>query len=306
MEKVEIALYDSLMTPLNKIGNNWSLTGAAIAPTSVNWKYYGGVQDCAISPAVLPDEKQRITVFTDKDIMSPLVNQVESDYKVAFLHECKQIHPFAYKFILSLEDDFDLIVTHDEGLLARGPKYVKVSTGSTWISDEKAKLYQKNKLLSHIASNKNWAPGHQLRHIITSLIKDKVEVDFWGSAFKEFEKEDKYLCLKDYCFSITVMNAKNNNYFTETLIDAFRCGTVPIFWGCENLGEYFNEKGVLRFNSPAELYDILKSLSFDKYQEMLPYVEENYHISTRHTQLDDNVAQAILSSLIQEEAHEDA
>tara|TARA_R100001129_G_C5297565_1_gene241544 strand:- start:476 stop:1390 length:915 start_codon:yes stop_codon:yes gene_type:complete len=297
MNKIEAALYDSLMTPLNKIGDNWSLTGAAVAPTQVNWNYCGGIQDCAISPAILPSGKQKITIFTDKDIASPLVHQIDSEYKVAFLHECKQIHPFAYKMILLLEHQFDLIVTHDEDLLARGPKYVKISTGSTWISDDKAQIYDKNKLLSHIASDKNWAPGHQLRHIITKLIKDKFEVDFWGSAFKKFDKGDKYLCLKDYCFSITVMNAKNNNYFTETLIDAFRCGTVPIFWGCDNLGEYFNEKGVLRFNSPKELYGILEGLSFEKYKEMLPYVEENYRIAMSHTQLDDNVIQAIMSSI---------
>jgi hypothetical protein len=298
---IKVGLYDSLMTNLNKTGDKWSLTGAACLPQKVQWDYLGGLQDCAASPATAPKDRQYITVFTDKDLGSPFVHEVDSEYKIAFLHECKQIHPFAYKWILSLENNFDFIVTHDENLLSRGPKYLKISTGSTWVPDDKSQIYDKTKLLSHISSNKAWAPGHQLRHIITKMINGRYEVDFWGSAFKEFEKKDKYLCLKDYCFSITVMNAKNNNYFTETLIDTFRCGTVPIFWGCENLGEYFNEKGILRFNSPAELTDILDNLSKDRYLEMLPYVKENYEIAKNHTQLDDLVLGAILSGIEEEQ-----
>ena len=298
MVKIEVGLYDSLMTELNKMGDNWSLTGAACSPEKVQWNYFGGVQDCAVYPATLPQNKQYITIFTDKDIASPFVGEVESEYKVAFLNECRQVHPFAYKWILSLENNFDFVVTHDESLLSRGPKYLKVaSPGTTWIPDEKSKVYEKTKLLSHIASDKAWCQGHQLRHIITKMIENRFEVDFWGSSFEGFGKKDKYLCLKDYCFSITVMNAKIDNYFTETLVDTFRCGTVPIFWGCENLGEYFNEKGILRFNSPKELIHILENLSKEKYYEMLPYVKENFNTAKNYTQIDDTVLEVILRAI---------
>tara|TARA_Y100000296_G_scaffold86822_1_gene128025 strand:+ start:1380 stop:2297 length:918 start_codon:yes stop_codon:yes gene_type:complete len=302
IEKNKVGLYDSLMTNVCKIDEQWSVTGALTAPKKVCWDYLGGIQDCAISPAKVPDEEYYITVFTDKDLHSPLVNNVKSKYKVAFLHECRQIHPFAYSWILSAEDKFDFIVTHDETLLSRSEKYLKISTGSSWISENKAKIYDKTKLLSHIASNKSWAPGHKLRHIITKAIDGKYDVDFWGSAFKEFEKQDKYLCLKDYYFSITIMNAKNNNYFTETLVDAFRCGTVPIFWGCENLGEYFNEKGILRFTTPQEFRHIMDNLTKEQYYEMLPYIRENFEIAKQHTQLDDLVFDTIMCKIEEQES----
>ena len=72
---------------------------------------------------------------------------------------------------------------------------------------------------------------------------------------------------------------------------------MPIFWGCENIGEYFNEKGILRFNNPKEFLNILNNLTMEKYQELLPYVKENFEIAKGHIQLDDRVCDAILGGI---------
>ena len=91
-------------------------------------------------------------------------------------------------------------------------------------------------------------------------------------------------------FSVTVMNAKHDHYFTETLVDTFRCGTIPIFWGCENIGEYFNEKGILKVNTGEELFSILNSLSEEKYKSMLEYVHENFELAKKYVCVDDVIA----------------
>ena len=243
----------------------------------------------------MPEEDTLVTVFTDKDIVSPYIDQVKSKYKIAFLNECRSVHPFAYEWIVQVEDKFDFIVTHDADLLDRSSKYLKVSTGTSWLTDDESKIYEKNKLLSHIVSNKSWCRGHKLRHIIAEAIQNRYEVDLWGSAYTSFENKTEPL--RDYYFSITVMNAKHNNYFTETLVDTFRCGTVPIFWGCDNVGEYFNEKGILKFNTGPELFDILDGLTENKYHEMLPYVKENFEIAKSHTQMDDLVWSVMLKGI---------
>ena len=186
----------------------------------------------------------------------------------------------------------------DEELLKNKDKFVKiVGPGTTWIPDAQAQVYKKTKLLSHIASKQDWAPGHKLRHIVSRSIKDKYDVDFWGSAHRGFRKNEKLLPLKDYCFSITIMNGRINNYFTETLIDTFRCGTVPIFWGCPNIDEFFNPKGMLIFNGPEQLKQILDNLSFEQYQEMLPYVKENFDRAKDHIYFDDLVHDTIMAEI---------
>ena len=146
-------------------------------------------------------------------------------------------------------------------------------------------------MLSHIVSKQDWARGHKLRYIVAKAIEGKYDVDMWGSAVKPFKT--KLQPLKDYMFSITIMNCKHKDYFTETLVDTFRCGTIPIFWGCPNVGDYFNTDGMLIFKTGPELISILDKLSPQLYKNKLPYVKENFEIAKKHCQLDDKIYEAV-------------
>ena len=97
------------------------------------------------------------------------------------------------------------------------------------------------------------------------------------------------------------MNSKENNYFTETLVDVFRHGTIPIFWGCENIGEYFNEKGILKFNSASELITILDNLSPELYNEKIEYVKENYELAKKYVSMDDTFATNLIERVLKNE-----
>ncbi len=121
----EITLCDSLITFANYNDDIWTTTGAAVQPELVRWKYIGGTQSCAAIPLSIPKEEQYITVFTDKDILTDAVDNIKSKYKIAYINECKEIHPFIYKFIHYVEHKFDFILTHNRDLLKRGNKYVK-------------------------------------------------------------------------------------------------------------------------------------------------------------------------------------
>jgi len=298
MTKVKVNLYDSMMNPLclRKDRGVWSITNSSTDPQIIEWDYLGGDGPTAVKAAHAPAEKRLITVFTEKDMFSPWAEKDTGQYKVLFMHECRGIHPQFYKAVPVVENKFDFIVTHDEDLLKRGPKFLKISSpGNSFISDENAKIYEKTKLLSHIVSKQNWARGHKLRYIIAEAIKDKYEVDLWGSAVRFFDT--KLQPLKDYMFSITVMNCMHKDYFTETLVDTFRCGTIPIFWGCPNVSDYFNIEGMLIFNTGPELISILDSLSSELYKSKMRHVKENFEIAKEHCQIDDKVYNAIIAAI---------
>jgi len=296
MKKLKVNKYDSLMTVENNFVKHqaWTMS-RAWNPKKIEWIYGGGhMSEAAELMRELPEEGIDVTLFTDKDVKSPMVDVVNTKYKVVYLSECRSIHPFAYRNIIEVEDKFDYVFTHDEDLLARGPKYVKNVLGTSWVDDSEAGLHKKTKLLSHIASKNAWARGHNLRHVVGKAIKGKYDVDFWGSAYEPFDS--KTVPLKDYNFSITIMNAAHSNYFTETLVDTFRLGTIPIFWGCDNIGEFFNEKGILRFNTGPELFEILDKLSVDLYESMYEHVKENYEIAKKYVCVDDIIAENIINS----------
>jgi len=52
-------------------------------------------------------------------------------------------------------------------------------------------------------------------------------------------------------------------------------GTIPIYWGCPNIGDYFDESSIITFNNMKDLDEILPTLNKDLYDSMLPGVENN-------------------------------
>ena len=215
-----------------------------------------------------------ITIFTDLCIAPPYPDMVDSKFKVALIIEPPAVNPTPYEQIKHYEDHYDYIFTYDESLLARGAKYIFYTLGSTDVLDEDAGIHPKSKLLSMIASKKTFCPGHRLRHKIISIIKNTVDIDLWGGAYQKFDMEHKPSRdepLKDYMFSIVVRNQRMKNYFGEQITDCFRMGTVPIFWGCPNIGEFFNLDGIIQFDTIAELENILKNISEICKLRFLPY-----------------------------------
>ena len=273
MEKIHVNIHDkNFIHSISEDG--FDTASAGLEPTKLQWvrglyKWDG------------------VTVFTDYYLTDPVVDLVESKHKVAWLVEPKSIHPWAYDNILSVEDKFDKIYTHDADLLNRGDKYVRSIVGSCRVPKQDRKIYDKSKNISIIASHKRDTEGHQFRH---AIIKACPELDAWGSGYKRFDS--KLDPLKDYMFSIAVMNSRVDNYFTEILTDCIACGTVPIFWGTPNIGDFFNTDGIIEF---ANFDDFAKvKLSRDVYCDMLPAVKENFNRLSNYLSTDDYIADLIM------------
>jgi hypothetical protein len=81
-------------------------------------------------------------------------------------------------------------------------------------------------------------------------------------------------------FSIVIENTREKNYFSEKLMDCIITKTIPIYYGCENIGDYFNTKGWILLkdeqNFLQELYAQLHTLNDTYYMTHYSIVEENY------------------------------
>ena len=78
-------------------------------------------------------------------------------------------------------------------------------------------------------------------------------------------------------FHICVENNRAKNYFTEKIIDCIVSKTVPIYYGCPNIEEYFDLNGIIIINNTEECIDKVNKLKEEDYYKMLPYVEKNYN-----------------------------
>lgn len=222
---------------------------------------------------------KNLTILTDDDLYK--IDDIDSQVKIGWLVESKLIKPGSYEFIKNNIDKFQKIFTHDYELLNLSEKFEFLHVGGCWIEHTDRKIHKKNKLVSIITSEKYGSEGYDLRHRVVDSISC---VDVFGRGYNEIP--NKIVGLKDYKYSIVIENCKYNYYFTEKLIDCFITGTVPIYWGCPDIGVFFDKKGILTFETIDELNSIIENLG-DFYEENKISILKNFYISMRYLIADD-------------------
>ena len=213
------------------------------------------------------------SIHIDRHIFSQ-VNKSKINY--AMLSESKTIIPKVYaevsKNVRFIEDNYELLFTHDTSLSALSEKFVLINPpASSWILESNRKIYKKTKLISMIASTKTMCNEHLFRQAIAK--KFASQIDLFGRG-RSTELKNKIDGLKDYCFSICMENSTYNNCYTEKITDCFSVGTIPIYYGPKVAYEHFNPEGIIDLKD----FDISK-MSQELYYQKLQAVRENYEIA---------------------------
>lgn len=220
-----------------------------------------------------------VTLFTDEWINNPIVDEVKSRYKIGWLHEPYCLHVPTYECAEQNFDKFDLILTYHQPFLNKYPDKCKLTIyGGTWIDKTQWGIKPKSKLCSMLIGSKMSTDGHRIRHDIAQMIEEAgFDVDFYGAKGTptEYGQNAKYASLSDYCFSIATETCREDNLFTEWLIDCFALGTIPIFWGAPNVHEFFDVDGIIQFDTVDRLQKILSGLNWIQYMKRLGSAYEN-------------------------------
>jgi hypothetical protein len=194
--------------------------------------------------------------------------------KVGWLIEPRGINPGIYnaKYL----DYFNYMLSFDRRLISLNPeKILFYPFGCCWIPEKDRGIHPKTKMVSMVCSGKAYSDGHRFRN----MIYDKYINRFDGYGRYKNPIENKADALRDYRFSICIQNTKTDDYFTEIIMDCFMTGTVPIFWGTDNIGRYFNKNGIIQLGSEVEMPSILDSLSDDMYKSMSDAIQDNYNLA---------------------------
>jgi len=181
---------------------------------------------------------------------------------------------------------YRMILTHDPFLLACHPGYQFNPHGMSWVYREGdlLKAPPKSEWMSMITSDLSELPGHRLRlSIARKLHQGGYPVQIFGRniPWGPFI-QDKREGLAPYLFNIAVENCRKQNYFTEKLIDCFVTRTVPLYWGCPNIADFFNPAGMILFETEEEFWMRLGEVLANGqalYQQMTPALAENLQIA---------------------------
>lgn len=219
----------------------------------------------------LETNESEFCFFIDNGITSN-VNTAKKNY--GWLRESKTIIPKYYfwveKNIIPLKEKFIKVFTHDLELSKISDIFELVPCDMKSVFSQ-GEVYPKNKLVSMISSNKNMCEEHKFRLKMVEKFRNKC--DLFGNGFN-YIKDKKY-GLKDYCFSITIENGTYPNMITEKITDCFMTGTIPIYYGIKNIGDFFDKNGIIELTEDFRIED----LSFDLYYSKMDSVKKNFEIS---------------------------
>jgi hypothetical protein len=211
------------------------------------------------------------TFFTDTCLDQ--AKQDNSPRKIGWLIEPNGFSGDHYKKAMKLEKEFDTILTYERDLLDTGRRVYKFYPhGGSWIAREKWAIVKKSADTCIIVSEKKNTYGQVLRHEVVRRLGTMLDV--YGRGYNPVQS--KYTVLAPHRFAVIIESVRRDYYFTEKLIDCLSVGTIPIYWGCPSIDNFFDARGIIEMRNITELQEFLATADYRGiYENLLPYAREN-------------------------------
>ena len=100
--------------------------------------------------------------------------------------------------------------------------------------------------LSIIMSKKNFSEGHEKRiNFIDKLINSPIAkyIDIYGDGYTPIP--DKWDGIAQYKYHLVIENSSIKDYWSEKLADSFLGFSLPIYYGCPNIFDYFSKDSII-------------------------------------------------------------
>jgi len=155
---------------------------------------------------------------------------------------------------------FGCVLTAQEAWALSHPDRIYSQTANHWyygagensvISLEElmqADIPEKTGTISMIWSSKReYYTMHNKRNFFMQKIKEALpDLDIYGKDIRPID--DKAEAIDNYKYHIAIENHWGLNHWTEKLADCFLGYSLPLYYGCPNLTEYFPERSFLRLD----------------------------------------------------------
>lgn len=114
--------------------------------------------------------------------------------------------------------------------------------------------------------------------------KNDPSFEFFGAGWKQNEFKsykgkinNKYDTLKNYKFALSYENeGQINGLVSEKIFDCFYARTIPVFWGAENVSDFFPPETFIdkrEFKTYQDLHSFLINMSEEEYSRRLMTIE---------------------------------
>jgi len=209
-------------------------------------------------------------------------------------------------WMIEKHDSFAKVFTHH--IIPNNDKYVVSQPALPWhvnkTFDELVSIHipKKTKKLSWIVGDAMDLPGHIKRWSFLKFIQQdgSIDIDLYGRAINFIE--DKWDGLAPYRYSMAIENNSGPDCWTEKIADCFLAWSVPIYYGCTNIGNYFPKGSFIKIDIDQPLYSLEKIktiMSEDNWEKRIPALEEARQLVLYQYQLFPYLSKIIHSQLNQ-------
>jgi hypothetical protein len=261
--------------------------------TVASWSFYhddGTATESASSILNLPDANDYYFCFCDiRDVI-----EGKTEGKKVIYCDCMEPDSACSppKEISERRNDLHLVLSRRKDVLSNCKGSIMFPFGNSWLEKENHHLLWEDKKPSiSFTSTSKFSPGrdgYQMRHLVVrnlSMIKSVSSLPFYyygSSRLPLMQDTFDYTIAEhrdpmfEHMFHLAVENTRCDNYFTEKLVDCFISKTVPIYFGTEDISDFFNIDGMILIRKPEDLLDTLSNLTPEDYDRMKTPIEENY------------------------------
>lgn len=195
---------------------------------------------------------------------------------------------------------FDVILTWNDKILNNCENAIFLPFGHTWFKpNQYEKEHQKEFKIAHLRGSLLKSYGHQIRwEILNRKNEIKVPTKFFETYGDRHNIErariDKEEVFGDTQFGVAIENFSHRGFFTEKILDCFLMKTIPIYWGCPNIEDFFNKEGIIKFEDADDFIYISNQLTDNFYNSKKDIIEENYQLALQYVDYEQNIINKII------------
>ena len=258
-------------------------------------------------------DKKDLLIPTKSTCICHCVNQthVNRNIRNIYIQDEPEVIIPQREYMLKNAHLYDHILTWNDTVLRTCPNAILYLFGGCWIHPqdrEKVNPSEKTFTISTLVGNKRMGQGHILRQTIYSRQKEitSIPYTFYRSRHNTndipvitnnpvFMHDSKFELFRTFQFSLVIENSKETNYFTEKLIDCLITKTIPVYWGCPNIGQFFLTEGMILLETDTfeEFNAKLSQLTPEFYASKRDYIEENHRRAQLFVSVPANINRAL-------------
>lgn len=187
-------------------------------------------------------------------------------------------HPWMFRKLYQFASVYSPIQKSENTVLS--PGFLGWHVLQDWNELSRLPVPVKEKDISCIASGLTQLKGHRMRlNFIQKLKQGIPAIDFFGKGSHYIP--DKMEGLLPYRFSIAIENTSAPYYFTEKIGDCFLACTIPLYYGCKNIGKFFPERSFIPIdieNPVQAVKKIREAVEKKDWEERIPALQEARHL----------------------------